>query len=66
MSVLSSLQLLAGAAAAPAALRAAAPASTVSIARCRSYHPGVAATLQTMFDQIGGLEPLVKNKTVAL
>jgi uncharacterized protein (DUF362 family) len=44
-----------------------APASTVAIARCRSYERGqIELTLRTLFDQIGGIGPLVKNKTVAL
>jgi len=65
MLTLTRRELLA-AAAAPLALRAAAPASTVAIARCRAYDRSVEATLHTMFDQIGGLAPIVKNKTVAL
>lgn len=47
-------------------LRAAAPASPVSIAKCRSYGPEMVSTLNTMFDQIGGLERIVKGKTVAM
>jgi uncharacterized protein (DUF362 family) len=43
-----------------------APASTVAIARCRSYQDDVYGKLARMFDQIGGIGPLVKNKTVAL
>ncbi|HWQ53571.1 MAG TPA: DUF362 domain-containing protein [Bryobacteraceae bacterium] len=60
-------QLLTGTAAAAMAAGAAktAPASTVAIARCRSYADNLEATLARMFDQIGGLGPLVKNKTVA-
>ncbi len=46
---------------------AAAPASTVAIARCRSYERNqLEQTLKTLFDQIGGIGPLVKNKTVAI
>ena len=59
--------LLAGAALGSVALRAAtAPTSTVAVARCRSYTDNLQATLARMFDQIGGLAPLVKNKTVAI
>lgn len=44
-----------------------APASTVAVARCRSYaQDDVALTLQTLFDQIGGIQSLVRNKTIAL
>ena len=43
-----------------------APVSTVAIARCRTYQDDVYNKLDRMFDQIGGIGPLVKNKTVAL
>lgn len=44
-----------------------APTSVVAIARCRSYEPRqIEATLRTLFDQIGGIGSLVKNKTVAI
>ena len=43
-----------------------APAAPVSIAKCSSYDADVAATLATMFDQIGGLERIVKGKTVTV
>ena len=42
------------------------PASPVAIARCRSYREDLTGKLSTMFDQIGGIGPLVKGKTVAL
>jgi uncharacterized protein (DUF362 family) len=42
------------------------PSAPVSIARCRSYDEDVAAKLATMFDQLGGLEKLVRNKTVTV
>lgn len=63
--------LRAGAAAGCAALmpvsKAAAPTSTVSIGRCRTYKPAeIEQTIRTLFDQIGGIGPLVKNKTVAI
>lgn len=56
----------AGAAAVTLPLMGAAPAAPVSIAKCRSYGPELVTTLNTMFDQIGGLERIVKGKTVAM
>jgi uncharacterized protein (DUF362 family) len=38
----------------------------VSVARCRTYDSEVLPTLKTLFDQLGGLERLVKGKTVAV
>ncbi|MBV9155947.1 MAG: DUF362 domain-containing protein [Acidobacteriaceae bacterium] len=49
----------------PKLLRADAPASTVAIVRCRNY-ADFGAKLSTGFDQIGGIESLVRGKTVAL
>lgn len=43
-----------------------APAAPVSIAKVPSYDGDLAASLNTMFDQIGGLSGLVKNKTVTI
>jgi uncharacterized protein (DUF362 family) len=43
-----------------------APAAPVSIAKCASYEEDVTAKLATMFDQLGGLEKLVRNKTVTI
>jgi uncharacterized protein (DUF362 family) len=43
-----------------------APTAPVAIAKCASYDGGVTATLATMFDQIGGLERIVKGKTVTI
>ena len=43
-----------------------APTAPVSIAKCASYNDDVTATLATMFDQIGGLDRIVKNKTVTI
>jgi uncharacterized protein (DUF362 family) len=43
-----------------------APAAPVAIARCRSYDDDVAGRLATMFDQLGGLERIVRNKTVTV
>jgi uncharacterized protein (DUF362 family) len=51
-------------AAAPA-LRAA-PASPVAIGRCTSYREDVGAVLARMFDQLGGLPRLVRNRTVTV
>jgi uncharacterized protein (DUF362 family) len=59
--------LLAGSLALGGIARASAPASTVAIARCRAYDRNtLEQTLRTMFDQIGGIGSLVKNKTVAI
>jgi len=43
-----------------------APAATVAVAKCGSYGPELRPTLQTMFDQLGGLGRIVKGKTVAI
>ena len=43
-----------------------APAAPVSIAKCASYDEDVTAKLATMFDQLGGLPKLVRNKTVTI
>jgi uncharacterized protein (DUF362 family) len=61
-------ELLAVLSAAPLALKAApdAPTAPVSIAKCAAYNDDVTATLGTMFDQIGGLERIVKGKTVTI
>ena len=61
-------ELLALLSAAPVALKAApdAPTAPVSIAKCAAYNDDVTATLGTMFDQIGGLERIVKGKTVTI
>lgn len=49
----------------PKLIRASAPASTVAIVRCRDYND-FSAKLSSGFDQIGGIEKLVRGKTVAL
>jgi uncharacterized protein (DUF362 family) len=49
----------------PSLTRASAPASTVAIVRCRSYSD-FRPKLATAFDQIGGIEGLVRGKTVGL
>jgi uncharacterized protein (DUF362 family) len=43
-----------------------APASPVAIGLCREYDAQVTSVLSTMFDQLGGLKPLVNGKTVAI
>ncbi|MBI5083494.1 MAG: DUF362 domain-containing protein [Acidobacteria bacterium] len=52
--------------AAAASLRAPAPASPVSIARCLDYGPALSPALKTIFDQLGGLSRLVAGKTVSI
>ncbi len=49
----------------PALTRASAPATTVAIVRCRDYGD-FRPKLATAFDQIGGIESLVRGKTVGL
>jgi len=44
----------------------AAPAARVAVAPCRNYGEGVLPALRRMFDDLGGLEPLVAGKTVAV
>jgi uncharacterized protein (DUF362 family) len=43
-----------------------APAAPVAVARCLSYDEDVTARLSTLFDQLGGLDKLVRNKTVTV
>lgn len=43
-----------------------APAAPVSIAKCASYDEDITAKLNTMFDQLGGIDRLVRNKTVTI
>jgi uncharacterized protein (DUF362 family) len=51
----------------PALLSAvAAPASRVAIGLCPTYDHQVSNVLSTMFDQLGGLGPLVRGKSVAI
>ena len=52
----------------PSILRAAAaPAARVTIARCRTYDTSeLLPTLARMFDELGGLQRMVKGKTVAM
>ena len=41
-------------------------AAPVSIARCASYDEDVTAKLATLFNQLGGIDGLVRNKTVTV
>jgi hypothetical protein len=65
-------EVLAGAAAAaatlgaPNLLKADAPAQPVAVVRCRNYNDDLTGKMSTLFDQIGGIDKLVKGKTVAL
>ena len=43
-----------------------APAAPVAIAKCATYDEDVTAKLAGMFQQLGGLEKLVQNKTVTI
>jgi uncharacterized protein (DUF362 family) len=44
-----------------------APTAPVAIARCQSYEiPQLTAHMETLFDQLGGIERLVRGKTVAI
>jgi uncharacterized protein (DUF362 family) len=43
-----------------------APGSRVAIGMCPGYDRKVSAVLATMFDQLGGLDKLVRGKTVAI
>src|SRR5713226_3841521 len=44
----------------------AAPTAPVSIAKCSTYDGDLVSTLTTMFDQLGGLGRIVRNKTVTI
>ncbi len=43
-----------------------AKAAPVAIAKCASYNEDVTARLATMFDQLGGLDRIVRGKTVTI
>ena len=43
-----------------------APAGRVAVGSCPEYGPQVVSTMAGMFDQLGGLERLVRGKTVAI
>jgi len=52
---------------APSGLLAkAAPTAPVAVAKCATYGPEVRTTLATLFDQLGGIDKLVRGKTVAI
>ena len=50
----------------PSKMRAAAPTAPVAVAKCKDYGAGYLATMEKMFDQLGGLGKLVKGKTVVV
>jgi uncharacterized protein (DUF362 family) len=52
--------------AAPVLRGAESPVAPVAIAKCATYEEDVTAKMAAMFDQLGGLEKLVRNKTVAI
>lgn len=43
-----------------------APAAPVAIGKCASYDEDVTAKLAALFDQLGGIDKLVRNKTVTV
>ena len=51
---------------APTLLKADAPAQPVAVVRCRNYNDDLTGKMSALFDQIGGIDKLVKGKTVAL
>lgn len=51
---------------APAAPAAAVSTPRVAIAKCPTYGPELLPAIERLFDQLGGLERLVKGKTVAI
>jgi uncharacterized protein (DUF362 family) len=59
-------ELLAAMLAAPAVAARRLPAAPVAIARCPSYKEDQVALLGAMFDKIGGLGRIVRNKTVTV
>lgn len=64
-------ELLSLAASAPLVLNhtlraGATPAPPVSIAKCASYEEDLTPLLASMFDQLGGLDRIVRNKTVTI
>lgn len=66
--LLSTLGMGAAAMCAPGVLGSAvaAPAVPVAIGKCKDYGPELLPALEKMFDQLGGLGRLVKNKTVVM
>jgi uncharacterized protein (DUF362 family) len=65
---LGAMTMAAGAYIAPPALLSAqhAPAGRVAVGLCSEYNRHVVDVLSAMFDQLGGLEKLVRGKTVAI
>jgi uncharacterized protein (DUF362 family) len=57
---------MAALAAAPLLRAADPPAAPVAIAKCAGYGADVSTKINTLFDQLGGLSGLVRNKTVAI
>jgi len=66
MKALSRRELLASLLAAPGLAAPGAPTAPVAIAKCLSYNEDQVALLSGLFDKLGGLERLVKNKTVTV
>jgi uncharacterized protein (DUF362 family) len=63
---LSRREFVAALAGAAAATAAPAPAGRVAVARCPDYGAGLQPAMARLFDQLGGLGSLVRNKTVAI
>jgi uncharacterized protein (DUF362 family) len=63
---LSSVAATAGALAVGRPAFADAPASRVAVAKCQTYGAELLPTMEKMFDQLGGLGPIVSGKTVAI
>ena len=59
-------ELIALAATAPLLQAKEAPAPPVSIARCAGYNEEILAAMSKMFDQLGGAQKMVANKTVTI
>jgi uncharacterized protein (DUF362 family) len=66
MQNVSRREILASMLAVPVAAAPKAPTAPVAIARCQSYEEDQAALLGSLFDQLGGLDRLVRNKTVTV
>jgi hypothetical protein len=67
IAMISAAPVLHGAPQAPALpVAPVSPVSPVSIAKCATYDEDVTAKMAAMFDQLGGLEKLVRNKTVTV
>src|SRR5262245_51152144 len=59
------LGMLGAAALAPGQTREA-PTAPVAVAKCVSYTEDLVGILSTMMDQVGGLDRIVRNKTVTI